>query len=336
MMNEVGNYEMGCYMSALFFLSPKLAQHEKEEAYESLKTDLTKMGAEESPEKYLKLSADGVYAIVEYYSEKALYHFSKKDIDQYDHYVQRSVAIRTLIYDSRDIIHARKYTRELISMGIYDARVKFFEIERDRHFPIESIKDATRDAGSWLDDPNKLRLADVVSSVLLNMPNQGLCCLELGCHAGALLELIKRKAENQRTEIAFIGIEPDLMAVQAGKKLFPHLDIRSGNHEILASERNRLPDRISVFVLSSILLLCSPSVVVDILSFARDNVDTIVIMDDIANINGEYAVFRRKYILHPFVKLLQKYKFKDISLACAREPNAAITGIIVAENNNLG
>jgi len=333
---EFENPEKMCHISAMLWHSPDITQLEKTEVFETLKSSLIKLKAEESPEKYLSFHVDNDNSIIDYYLDKAFFHFCKGEIEQYDHYVQRKIAIQSIFYTSMDILTARERTQELISKNIYEAKVKLFEIERDRRFPIASVKDAERDTQEWLKHDKKLQLANIVSNILLNFSSRKVCCLELGCHAGALLHLIENKIANQRSNIEFIGIEPDLKAIQVAEKLFPDLDIRIGNHEMLIQERNSLPDRISVLLLSNILLLNSPAVVDDIFSFARDNVDTIVIMDDIANFNGQYAVFRRKYILHPFGKLLFKYNFRRVELAYPDNPNEATTGIIVVKRDNLG
>ncbi len=324
-----GNDEMICHISAQFANSSAVNDEDRKQALIKLRSHLLKLKAEESPEKYLAICRND--DIQDYYLRTAAGYFHKADFEKYDHYIQRLTSIRSILHDSLDILTARSQTQKFIDLDFYNFRLASFEMNRDKLFPIATPEEAEKDIERWLNDTNKLDLAHIVSTILLKMSQEKLYCLELGCHAGALLKLIRDEIGNQG-KVDFIGIEPDMKALQVAKTRFPDLDIRLGNHEYLDNERVDLPGRISVLILSTILLLNVPDVVKYIFSFARDNVDQLVIMDDIANFNGEYAVFRRYYLLHPFKKFFDDYNFKPIMIALPKHPNQAITGIIVAEN----
>jgi len=334
LMETTCNCEMICFMSARFLNTPDTIEEIRIEALNNLESNLIKLKADESPEEYLSMYKNG--SLSNHYIKMAVHFFSKGDFEKYDHYIQRSIALKNIFHDSSDITIQRDSTRKYISDGFYDLRVKLFEIERDKRFPIATIRDAEIDIVKWLKDVSKNDLAEVVFNILKESPKDNLCCLELGCHAGTLLHLIKNKVGSDRPGIQFIGIEPEMMATEIGKARFPDLDIRLGNHELLGKERNKLPDNITVLLLSTVLLLNSPDVVDYIFSFARDNVETMVIMDDIANYYGDFAVFRRYYLLHPYNKLFKQYSFVPSMVALPGNHNQAITGIIVAENNNHG
>jgi tRNA A58 N-methylase Trm61 len=153
-------------------------------------------------------------------------------------------------------------------------------------------------------------------------------CIELGCHSGALLSMIKN---NCKDKPKLIGIDPDREAIELGRKRFKDIHFVNGNNSDMVDGVIPLNAKYDVLLLSDICLLLNPEALNRVFAFAEDKVKYIVIMDDIINMFGDFTALRRVYFLHPYKKMLEENGFKIIDKVFPPKPNWANSGILTAK-----
>ena len=248
----------------------------------------------------------------------------------FDHYIQRGTA---LIYAEStqmpNIKFAHDVCKEIIENNEYDTWMENWHEYKSSLFVSETPDKAEENCERWIEDPNKLQVASVVADNLSLYEKS--ICVELGCHAGTLMYLIDMEATKREICFDIIGIEPDENPLKFGRKKFPEFTIHKGSHDDMISDKIELPEKIHVLLLSYMCLLLKPEEVESIMEWASKRCECIILADDVANTDGEIAVVRRKYLLHPWKAILSRYGFHIESIEMLEEPTLAATGIIVAK-----
>ena len=291
---------------------------------ESLKQFLLIIKAREDVQEYISIVKEGfTLAKICYYTLAGNY-FNDGNYLMADHYIQRANALK-LPYASKSTELAELLDQFSDEQKYKEARQDCLE-KRLRHFIDGSKEGLAKEHDNWLIDTNKVQLANYTAKVLNSFDKP--VCLELGSHAGALLHLIEARCLVTPT---LLGIEPQPEAVNFCKEKYPHLNIKQGNHNDL-KEFNGYP--VSVLLLSCVLLLMEPEEVETVFEFAQTNCRYMVIMDDVVNFNGDKAIPRRYYLLHPYKRLFDRHGFTIIEKHFPPTPNWAISGVLIVKNDN--
>jgi hypothetical protein len=219
-----------------------------------------------------------------------------------------------------------------VANGTYQEEIERWWSVKSAHFVPETEDSAKADCDKWLKAPNKQQVARYIEKLLTATKPGRPVCLELGCHMGALMEIIRTGAKQFGVETTMIGIEPDPNPVALGHTQFPSLTIHEGDHEDMVSGKIPLPNRISVLLMSYVCLLLRSEMMETIIQFASRCCDRIVILDDLSNMDGEFGVPRRFYLLHPYRQILKRHGFCIKNLIFADQPDLAVNGILDAEN----
>ena len=288
---------------------------------------------------YFTFAAMGVKPLIEYLLKFAKGHFEKDEFIRCDFYLQRTLCLGSLAsMQPSFFITAQKETADWIKGGTYDGMVEQMLEIRKELIAFEDAEKVEMFTDRWLDDPNKKLLAKYVAKLLAGitptrsshhrrLPSRK-SCIELGCHSGALLSMIKN---NCKDKPKLIGIDPDRKAIELGRERFKDIHFVNGNDSDMVDGVIPLNAKYDVLLLSDICLLLNPEALNRIFAFAKDKVKYIVIMDDIVNIFGDFTVLRRVYYLHPFKKMLEANGFKIIDKTWVPKPNWANSGILTAE-----
>ena len=330
-------YLIGNPESAAFFAARAiLLQPNFQTAREALPEYLLCVGARETPEKYLSLAVNGSEECIQAYWGLGRQYFKKGDLAMADHYVQRATALKfTTEAKVPDYASVLASMKQHMANGTYEKEMERHWLEKEENFTPDTEDSAKVSCDKWIKMDNKHQVARHVAQLLAENKAETPVCVELGCHMGALMQIIKKGAEQLGVEPKMIGIEPDPNPVALGHKQFPSLTIYEGDHEGMASGKIPLPERISVLLMSYLCLLLRPEWMEDVIRFASGCCDRIVILDDLSNTEGEFAVPRRFYLLHPYRQILERHGFHIKTMIFAEQPDLAVNGILEAENNRF-
>ena len=176
-------------------------------------------------------------------------------------------------------------------------------------------------------DENKNGIARVICKLCLEKNIDRPKILEIGCHAGTLLDLINKEIFRFNLLCQLTGIEPDKKAVIVGKEKYPLINFHVGMHD-LAYGMDLKGD---ILLLSYMCLLNPMETIQEIFDWAAGKYKYIVLVDDIVNMFGEFPVLRRYYMIHPFAKMLNQAGFNIIVKLPLERYTVAANGIICAE-----
>jgi SAM-dependent methyltransferase len=274
---------------------------------------------------YVAHAANGFEPLIDYLLGFAKTHFEKDELIKSDFYIQRAICLYSVDSSQPDFFRTvQEETRGYIENGTYEQKADELIINQRDVIEFENPKAVKRFTDRWLDDPNKKALSELTARLLSGNKT----CVELGCHSGALLSMIKERCKGNPK---FIGIDPDKKALELGKKKFKDIRFIHGDDSDLVEGRVDLPEKFDVLLLSDICLLLRPEILSPVFAFAKDRCKHIVIMDDIVNTFGDFSVFRRVYFLHPYKKMLEENGFKIIDKSFLPKPNWANSGILTAK-----
>ena len=277
---------------------------------------LQEMSAPETPDEYIDTISGGHNATIISYVKLAGRFFNNDKMAMSDHYTNRTLA---LIQPSSTMPHGYDMAKTNCNEAVIDAWQK----KTKKDFRPMEMNDVKMYHKKWVQDQDKEHIAKYVGDFLKYVGGNSV--LEIGCHAGTLLSMI-----HDHIQIDLYGVERDLDPVEFGKKEFPHLNLYHGTHEDVLSGKIELPEQIDVLLLSYMCLINNSESLDDILSVADKMCNHIVIVDDITNIDGNRAIVRGKYMLHPYRKILKKNGFDIIDKEMLWVPTMAARHVLLA------
>ncbi|MEK9753131.1 MAG: hypothetical protein VW338_07980 [Rhodospirillaceae bacterium] len=286
---------------------------------------------------YLETLQGGEAAVVGHYVSRARADFEAGDLVEADRLLQRASAFkRDRVSKLHSLDNCRTKAEAARADGSlaasYDAVVQKY-----RHY-WGNLDTATVDSShaAWADLPDRHQLAALTAEAVTRRFAEHDDCFvfEVGCLAGFNLAMARDAlAADLRSRIRFSGLEPNAQVAGHGRTLHPWAEIMVGATEDLIAGRVAPPDRIHVCVVSRLFMILHPDDVAACFRFLRGRVETLVICDDIMNIEGERPIIRTPpdfLIMHPFRKLLTENGFRVEKLEMAAVPDRECTGFIVA------
>lgn len=280
--------------------------------------------------------ASSVDRLAEHYLTEAHQHFANGELETADMYCQRISALSKPIMTQFHGVHAltenakihqlngtlnAQYTETVESLAMYW-----------EHFPSEEIDEQLALQAKM---PDRHQFADITATAIRKHLNGGCTVFEIGCFAGYNLNAAReRLTQEERAQIRFIGMEPNTDVVKHAQTLFPDIEFLVGDHDVLIAGTIGAPDPISVCTISRVLMVILPAEVERLLTYLAPRVKTLVICDDIFNIDGELSVPRTPanvYLVHNFRPLLENAGFEIQDVIMADVPDRECTGFIIAK-----
>jgi len=287
---------------------------------------LWEMNAPERPNDMLILYQDR--EPLDYYYKESWKYLAQNNMDMFDHYVQRINASGwhpTIFFDMARFDMARLITRARLKEWD-DAVGDWGQIIKKRFFVNSDDEGVDNDITKWEDDENKRGIARFICKLCIENNIGRPHILDIGCHAGTLLNLIEKEMFRFNLVCSFTGIEQDEKAVEIGREKYPYINFHTGMHG-LAYEMDINGD---ILLLSYTCLLNTTETIQEIFNWARGKFKYIVLADDIVNIYGDFPVLRRYYMIHPFEKMLKEAGFEITYKLPLERYTVAANGIICA------
>lgn len=313
------NFELACMFSCVAFLRTGNML-----AFIFLYYSMIKMDAKEPIAEYLELVEKAVPEIPRnmsmHYHRLARDHFYGGRMELCDHYVQRWRAMRHL---------RRKQHMNVEMCRINKNDFNRWQINRNYYFTPETEAQADKNYSKWLHDSNKHQVAYIVAELIYRYNLRS--CLELGCHAGALMDMIMNPLKFWKYDVTMVGIEPDPGPLELARKKLPHCEFILGDHKFLETLRDR---KFGVLLCSFICVLIMEEGIHAILDFASRSCEYVILVDDFSNMNWDRPVIRRHYILHNWVRLLNEHGFDIVDMIFLEEANEAANGIVISKNRH--
>lgn len=307
------NYEASSYLAAeILRLYPEINI-----ASDLLNNNLADMEAKESPKEYIELALLGQMHYIWNYIKLADKYFADNNFEMTDHYLVRT-------YGLMHVYAADKLSITDSFPCDHDNMIEWEKIIA-KQFEPETTKHALTNDKKWSDDLNKFVIADYVVNAL----DVDGVVVELGAHMGTLLNLIQQRCKHN---ITTIGIERDPIPVELSKK--NGINIHIGNHDDMINGKIKLPETFDVLLLSYMCLLNPPEVLDEIIEFASQRCNHIIIADQLLNMFNDKPIFWRYYIAHPFRQVLEKYGFNIVHKQLLPVPTVAANGILIASKDN--
>lgn len=182
--------------------------------------------------------------------------------------------------------------------------------------------------------PDRAQFAEIVSGLLDDDAKPDAVVLEVGCFVGFNLNAAReRLSDAMKTNTLFVGVEPNAAVVAKARSLFPGIEFMVGDHQSLIAGRTRVPKIIDVCTISRVLMLLMPEDVGRLLRFLAPRTRTLVVCDDILNLEGETTVVRSPpdlYLVHNFGSMFKEAGFGLEKVILADVPDRECTGFLVA------
>jgi hypothetical protein len=258
------------------------------------------------------------------YKRAARFHFYKDQMRTSDYYHQWYLNMVGR-FPSANITNCHKRQD-------WDAQLERWRAEKKKNFRPETAEEAHVNYVNWMTDSNKHQIAAEMVRIMALF--RLTTCIELGCHAGALLKLADMIFKHHRTTrlmpAKFIGIEPDPMPLKVGTELHG-FEFHLGDHRKLKAFNKR---RFGLMVCSFVLCLNEEETVREILRFAAKTCRFILLAEDLSNMFEAKPVIRRHYMIHNYARLLKEQNFLIMDKIFLEDANEAANGILISENRN--
>ena len=286
-------------------------------------------------ETYLTALAEGVDHVADIYLRRARLYFADGFYEAADHLAQRASAIKkpglSALHDYKACLTAARQSQTNGELTAWCQRV------HDKYQTYWQTHDVTV-AENWLTQdppPDRLQLADLVTSVIEASSAETVNVLELGSFAGINLQLVRDAlAADHKRRSRLFGLEPNAAAVDIGNTVLDGIRLLRGSHQNLQTGLPGLPEQFQVCMVSRVLMILTPDMVRDTLTSLRGRADTLIICDDIYNVDGDIPVVRTPpdfCIMHTFRHLLSEAGFDISAVIMADVPDRECTGFIIAQ-----
>jgi len=185
--------------------------------------------------------------------------------------------------------------------------------------------------------PDRAQFAALVADKIQDSGNDAPVIVEVGCFGGFNLNQTRSQLSGDLKKRArFIGIEPNTNVVAKACTLFPDIVFHTGDSEAMIKGEVDIPESMDVCMISRVLMVIMPEGVEKLLAYLAPRTDTLVICDDIFNVDGDMTVVRTPpnvYLVHNFRRMLEDAGFSIEEVIMADVPDRECTGFIVARGN---
>ena len=258
-----------------------------------------------------------------HYYCKAKYCLAMNDMDRFDHYLIRRIALKKFgVSQLNEIGWARTKAIQMTPAKTVETWQEYISDK----FLSENDKSTKFNIRKWRRHPNKKQLAAYISSFCDRIINRkSPTIIDFGCHAGTLDGMIR---QGSMKKINLIGIDRDRIPIEMAQNHYPKMRFYAGGHEKLL-EMDMPAD---LLIMSFVCCLNNPMVIDKIAEYASRKVSFVILAEDISNMYGNFAVFRRHYMIHPYYSIFAKYGFDLLDKEILIDPNEAANGILAFRN----
>ena len=287
-------------------------------------------------DSYLSLAGSSA-DLVNYYVELAHRHFSQGDLTSADILCQRVSALGNPALSQFDDIHTLN-SETLASRAAGTLQAEYQAVVEGLRLLWSSRDSSNSDIEAQMKTyarvPDRQQFAEMVANRIQDAGNGHMTVLEIGCYAGGNLnEVRSRLSGDLKSRTKMIGIEPNASVVEAARALFSDIRFHVGDHDTLSSGEIDIPDQIDICMISRVLMVLMPEDVVRLLKYLSPRTRTLIICDDIFNMDGKLPVVRKPpnlYLMHAFRENLENTGFHIEDVRMAAVPDRECTGFIIA------
>ena len=283
--------------------------------------------------KAIAKSQDG---LSEHYLEHAQRHFAAGELDIADIYCQRVSALgnpaMSQVNDIGVLIQEALAHQE---NGTLEAQYEDAIATPKSYWSSFAAKDVETQLEQYAAMPDRAQFAELTADAIRSCTAPSRTVLEIGCFAGYNLNAARAcLSPEEQAQTRFVGLEPNANVVAKAQELFPEIEFLVGDHEALLTGKTDAPDRIDVCTISRVLMVILPDGVERLLRYLAPRTDTLIICDDIFNIDGDMPLIRTPstaYLLHNFRQVLDGAGFTIEDMIMANPPDRECTGFIIAK-----
>ncbi len=289
---------------------------------------------------YMETLAEGSGAFCNEYLKLSHDHFDAHRYREADHLLQRASA-----HNNPNTSALKDYSACLHEGERPQKAGELEQTLRDAAKNLETYwnsldSDAIDAANDKFDSlPNRHQLAAMVCQEIERLDNKNPVFFELGCYAGYNIKTSRETlSDGLAKKVGFVGLEPNHAAVAYCRKNYPWLDIRRGTHADMISGITPTPDKVDICLISRVFMIMHPDDITAILDYLAKHTATLIICDDIINIDGKGSLVRGSggWIMHDFGNLLEQAGFDIRDVIMTDIPDRECTGFIIADNKTSG
>jgi hypothetical protein len=213
------------------------------------------------------------------------------------------------------------------------SRKTYLEVEKRLWFEAKSTSDRDQISMYWHDrGANRLTLVDLLVTEVKHLsPNRDahINIVELGCHVGVNLKLLKEALDKEGIGARILGLEPNTEAFNFAKENLPYAEIVKATDREVEEILDEIGGADLVFV-SAVLYVLDEDRVLSLLQSIAKSTSSLIIADEVENSFGSHTQYRRgQALLHPFATWLNEFGF-DVVIRQSPEKQRAHTGFVIA------
>jgi len=288
-------------------------------------------------ETYMEGIASGIDQVSERYLSAARQCFENHEYVEADRLGQRASALkRTSVSSLHDYAMCLKAGEESLQAGELDAWYARVVDKFQRYWQSHDADAVMHGLEVHAMVPDRIQFAKIVASQVGGQLSDTVNIFDLGCFAGINLHLVHEQLDDQqRQKVNLYGLEPNEHAVTLGNQVYPYLNLLQGTHNDLIAGTAGLPEKFDICMVSRVLMILHPDTVANIFTYLSSCTDTIIICDDIYNVDGQFSVIRSPSdlcIMHNFRNMLDDAGFGISDVIMAEVPDRECTGFVIAKN----
>ena len=284
---------------------------------------------------YLALAARGEGAVPAFYADRASRAFAENAYGEADRWLQRISAFnRPGLAQLDDLEACGRESQRLRDAGAMAETLKSISAGYQDYWSAISDRDIRATQKLYHSVPDRTQLATIVARLAELTAPAPQTILELGCFAGFNLQLAAgRLSPETHARTRMIGIEPNANACRIGAEISPDVEFVHGGYADLLGGRLDIPESFDICIVSRVFMILEPEFVSAILAYLAARTETLVICDDILNIDGQAVTVRMPgnfIMMHPFQQILEAAGFVVAEVIMSDVPDRECTGFIVA------
>ena len=286
------------------------------------------------PKDYLEIISSGWVAIRDHYAECAGQEFEAGNLDGADRFAQKISALANINFSPIEIISlSRKDADDLAAKGELEQLLSQTMTIISRYWATQGTEDIVSARQNINEKDDRRQMTEIVSKLVSQAELKAPVIVELGSYFGFNLDLFYQSLKDHCSPVC-IGIEPNRRAAIVALKTYPHVQTCIADHVEMIKGTVSLPDHIDLCVISRVLMILHPDEVDKILKFLYERAETIVLCEDIFNVDGDIPVVRKSAgpfcIAHNFRQRFQHAGYEISDLIMADVPDRELNGFIIA------
>ena len=276
-------------------------------------------------------------SLTQFYMAKAKEYFAESNLETADLFCQYFSALQNPTLSQLNNI---KSLREEAETSEFDSTLQTRQqstFQRlNNMWSSKSItlhSDPLKQVSEYSKNRDRMQLSSLIIDAVKSSNSTKPVVLEIGCFMGSNLYLAwSDLPASQKNHTILIGIDPNQIALEKGRKAFPFIEFKDGAHSELTTGKLDLPDIFDVCILSRVFCVLLPNIAQDLLNYLYPRTKRLIIADDVFNFFGNKTLVRTPpdfYFIHNFQKQLRKANFREETLVMSEAPDRECNGFIL-------